>query len=464
MIRASSFGFAPGNPAAVNSAALQRAADCGGEVWVDGQGIADIREQIVIGSDTTLRFENGLYLRRQPCDGQTGYAMINRGAFTGETDQHIRIYGLRLMTNGVEHEPDAVQTERNVPGLNGMINFFHVKDLEIRDYENLDLEPVNFSIHICAFEDIKLENIRVEGRKDGIHLGRGRRFVIRHGIFRTFDDPIALNAHDYAISNPELGWIEDGVIEDCYDLNHEDTSGFFCRILAGSWVDWFPGMRVQHSDTVVHNHRLYRVFMTPDGREYTSVTPPTHEKGTVVLDGIAWVMIQEGDLHNCGCRNIAFRDIFLEKDRPVGFAFHFDKDWHSRSVYPGSELPVQENITFENIHRRGKIRWLMFVKTPIRQVRMTRCELTNTMLLLKHVGTEGVHYDPTDIYLDGCTFPADGTWPLVRVEGDRTGRISTWGSCVTGQGYDPIVPPCIGIGTNDIGLRHGEWVRKRPVK
>jgi hypothetical protein len=90
--------------------------------------------------------------------------------------------------------------------------------------------------------------------------------------------------------------------------------------------------------------------------------------------------------------------------------------------------------------------------------------LTNTMLLLKHVGTEGVHYDPTDIYLDGCTFPADGTWPLVRVEGDRTGRISTWGSCVTGQGYDPIVPPCIGIGTNDIGLRHGEWVRKRPVK
>ena len=37
----------------------------------------------------------------------------------------------------------------------------------------------------------------------------------------TFDDAIALNAHDYATSNPELGWIENGVIENCHDLNAE---------------------------------------------------------------------------------------------------------------------------------------------------------------------------------------------------------------------------------------------------
>ena len=33
-----------------------------------------------------------------------------------------------------------------------------------------------------------------------------------------------------------MGWIEDGLIEDCYDLADEDTTGYFCRILAGAWV------------------------------------------------------------------------------------------------------------------------------------------------------------------------------------------------------------------------------------
>lgn len=67
----------------------------------------------------------------------------------------------------------------------------------------------------------------IKGMKDGVHLGRGNGFTISNCVFQTFDDAIALNAHDYSIGNPELGWIENGVIENCHDLSAENTTGFF---------------------------------------------------------------------------------------------------------------------------------------------------------------------------------------------------------------------------------------------
>ena len=210
----------------------------------------------------------------------------------------------------------------------------------------MDLPPLSFGLHVCTFEDIRLENLNIQGRKDAVHLGTGKRFVIRHGIFRTFDDPVALNAHDYAVANPQLGWIEDGLIEDCFDLPDKETTGYFCRILAGSWCDWYKGMEIQNSDTVVSNGRIYRAFQQPDGKKYTSVTPPSHKAGMEILDGIHWVMVQEGSIYNCGCRNIHFKDIHLQKEREVALSIHFDHDRYSRSVYPGSEMPVQENIIF----------------------------------------------------------------------------------------------------------------------
>lgn len=117
-----------------------------------------------------------------------------------------------------------------VYGLTGEVSFFRVKRLRVFDFTCMDLPALSYGLHICTFEDIVLERLTIEGRKDAVHLGTGKHFVIRHGLFRTFDDPIALNAHDYAVANPQMGWIEDGLIEDCYDLADRDTTGYFCRI------------------------------------------------------------------------------------------------------------------------------------------------------------------------------------------------------------------------------------------
>ena len=140
MIRASEFGFFPGNAPEKNSIALQKALDLGGEILVDGKGIADVVFPMVVGNDTTIRFEEGLSLRRNESDEEhNGYVIVNRGAFTKTWNHHIQVHGLHLICNGVRCNGESVKSEKCIPGLRGQIAFHYIKDLVIRDFTEMDL-------------------------------------------------------------------------------------------------------------------------------------------------------------------------------------------------------------------------------------------------------------------------------------------------------------------------------------
>ncbi len=385
-----------------NRLVLQNLLDKGGTVRIEKPGTYEIEDTLYIGSNTNLVLGKGVAFKRSK-SSIGSFFLINRGAFTGEWDENISVEGLHLITNAVEARYNSA-----VYGLTGEVCFFRIKHLRIFDFTCLDLPKLSFGIHICTFENIVLEQLLIEGRKDAVHLGTGKRFVIRHGVFRTFDDPIALNAHDYAVANPQMGWIEDGLIEDCYDLADNDTTGYFCRILAGSWPDWYEGMEIQNSDTVVYNNRVYRAFQKPDGTMYTSVTPPTHTAGMCTLDGIHWVMVQENAIYDCGCRNLHFKDIHLQKKRETALSIHFDHDVFSRSVYPGTKMPVQENITFENIFIQNEVKCLLQSITPINVVKILNSvigthENGNSGIELKTLPGEEGKYVKTEVVLIGNT-------------------------------------------------------------
>ena len=300
MIYASDYGFLPGADGMENARALQRAADMGGDISIDRAGVYDVSDTIVLKSGTRLVFCAGSEVRRHETpDGETAYLFINRGAYTREWDEQIEIRGLHLTTGGVCSDPAREGQKKVITGLSAQLAFSFIRDLVVEGYVVKDLPAESFGVQVCTFENARFENLWIEGRKDGVHLGRGRKFVIRHAVFRTFDDPIALNAHDYSTSNPQMGWIEDGVIEDCYDLDDEDTTGFFCRVLAGSWLPWREGMVVQRSDSVVYSGRVYRVVTPPDGRTFVSRTPPCHEEGLATYDGIQWCMAQADETLSC---------------------------------------------------------------------------------------------------------------------------------------------------------------------
>ena len=338
--------------------------------------------------------------------GPFTHVLLNKGALTRTYDQHITVEGLQIIVNGVDVRNYLVY------GLHGQIAFFYVKDLRIKGFRCHDLGTVQYAIHVCTFEDLIVDDVEVTGGKDGVHLGRGRRFTIRNGVFKNWDDAVALNAHDYSSGNPELGWIEDGVIENCHDLKPEKAIGYFGRMTAGAWSDWQPGMEVQQSDTVVSEGRLYRVQARPDGTVYKSLTRPTHASGTMTLDGIPWGVVQNDVTHTAGVRNVIFRDIFLENPR-TSFSIHFDNDKYSRSYYPGSEVPQQGQVFFENIHvlhDEGIV--FLDIDTPIDAVTIVNSSLKDSKI--EFVGNKAMKdYGKTTINMIGCVFNHAGKMELV---------------------------------------------------
>jgi len=407
---AADHGFSPEADGTANADALQRAVDLGGTITVSRPGVYPLARTVAIGSDTALVFGAGVFLRKEADHGPFTQVFLNKGARTRTWDRNISIDGLHLMVNGVD------QGIGEIYGLRGQVGFFYVRGLSITRFRCLDLGSTQFAIHVCTFEDILIDDVVVTGDKDGVHLGPGKRFAIRNGVFKTFDDAVALNGHDYASGNPELGWIENGVVENCHDLaDDKEPIGYFCRLLAGGWADWQEGMEVQNSDTVISGGRLYRVQARPDGTSYRSTTRPTHRNGSRVLDGINWGMVQETVIHTAGVRNVTFRDIFLEKPR-IAFSIHFDQDRFSRSYYPGAEVPRQEQIHLDRIHiGHSEPVDLLSIDTPIDTVSVTNSRILENRIRF-HKRDLSIDHRVTHLSMIGCVFGHESEMELVTNE------------------------------------------------
>ena len=405
---ADKFGFLPENDAITNSEALQKCLDGGGKIRVRKPGTYEVCKTLMIDSETDLVFEDGVILKKALDPNGVGarYVFINRGAFDREYNENISVKGLNLVCDGLDGRSGRELDVPVIVGMSCQVGFFYIKNLIINDFTLLDLPPGDFAIQICTFENALVENVHIEGMKDAVHFGPGRGFAVRHGVFKTYDDPIALNAHDYTTSNPELGWIEDGVIEDCVDLDDPEhgTTGFFARILAGGWRDWEEGMDIQSSgDAVVSEGRIYRTNGPKVKINYTSMYRPTHEEGTLTYpDGITWTMSQTRDIcHSCGVRNVIFRDIRLQKKRHLALCLHFDHDQYSRSYYPYAEIPVQSNIVFDRISVENEIPALIQSRTPVDSITLRDSRIGNSkILLLNAIDAPGMEYDTTLIKLE----------------------------------------------------------------
>ncbi len=405
MINANEFGFVPENNPHKNSEALQKAVDKGGEVRVTLPGVYRISEQIEIGDNTRLMFCDGVILQREASvTGVNGNAFINKGALKGEYNRNIEIIGLHLECNGVESNDFGVLSR--IAGLRAQVAMIYVENLKIDGFECHGLLEKDYAIQVSAFKSIVLNNLYITGNKDGVHLGWGDGFVISNGRFRTFDDPIALNAFDYATSNTHIGWIENGIIENCVDLDDDTTTGFFCRIHGGAWCKWHKGMQVQHSDTVAVNGRTYRVLMNPkDGRLYTSDTPPCHEKGIKEYDGINWVAVRDTEEFDCGCRNIIIRNCTLEKRRNIGIAVSLNYDTYARSYYPGCVCTPQCEFTLENIVLKNDVDILFHSNYPTENLTLKNIDFKNSKLCFDTVSkAEKIIYPQVEISAENVIF------------------------------------------------------------
>ena len=433
------FGFSPTETGVKNTKALQAAFDKGGTIIISRPGTYKVSGTAYISDNTSLVCGNGVVIEKSNEQGPFTHIILNKGALSRTYNHNITLTGLDIRVNNVDLPMSTIY------GLRGHVAFFYVKDLKVERFRCSGLVNGQFALHICTFEDLLINDVIIRGKKDGIHLGPGKRFKISNGVFQTGDDAIALVPGDWVSANPEFGNLEDGVIENCSDIPDDYLEGAFSKIVASAWVDWKPGIEVRHGDAVVSNGRIYRVVAKLDNRVYTSHTQPTFEKGTAVLDSINWLMFQTDTIHTAVVKNVVFRDIFLKSVRVPFQLMSYSNKW-SHSYYKGARLPIQGPLSFENITMiSDNKKALVSISTPCNSLTIRNSVLQNNWIEFQHAADYD-RYPKTYVSFTNCQFNAAGAYTLIRNKSKgKEVYVKTVGSLETGQHFSASVEEGEGI-------------------
>jgi hypothetical protein len=265
-------------------------------------------------------------------------------------------------------------------------------------------------------------------------------------VFQTGDDALALVPGDWVTANPEVGILEDGVIENCSDVPDDHLEGAFAKIVGAGWVDWKSGMKVRHGDAVVSNGKIYWVAAKTDARVYTSNTRPEFENGQMVLDSINWLMFQKDTIHTAFVRNVVFRDIFLHSVRVPFQVISYDVDKWAHSYYPGAPKPVHTNITLDNVNILSETpRAVVVFSNPCDYFTIKNSTFENGYVEFKQAKTFD-SYPPTHLAILNSTFTATGT--NVIVKNSSAGKevfLKTAGSLEVGSKFTATVEAGNGV-------------------
>ena len=459
---ASSFGFLPSKTADENALALQNAINGGGTILVDIPGTYELSKTILIPSNTTLIFGDGVIIHyaKDVNNVYSYYIFLNSGAESRTYNENIKIIGLTLNTEGV----NPTGGQRWVAGLRGYLSFFYVKHLLIEDCHIYDdkVSINNFNIHICTFEDVVINRVRITSGKDGLHFGRGKGLVISNGHFNTGDDPIALNAQDYSSANPEFGWIEDVIIENIWDENRDSATyptgrGRTINILGGSWKDWENGATyLTYGGMCVYNNRIYKTDGSA-GTAVASVPPSNTTIGSISegADGLRWRCMQvfDGD-YTAGIKNLVVDNLYLNQARGSVFNIYYENNpSYVQSYTPHAPLAIYKNFTFKNIIQNAFCGTIFGGSAPILNIKFENSFVkSDTIINVSKINVESPTYPETKLVMDGITFDESVTEIKFIANVGRSIDVKTYGSFILGV-MTATKEGNVTASSNDIGLQ-----------
>jgi hypothetical protein len=339
---AADYGFLPTATASDNVTALNAALLGGNKtIYVTKPGIYEINGTSYIDDYTHIHFCKGVELKR--VTSNYSFVLINRGALTHSYNKNISVTGLVINANQKDLVPPV---ESPLYGLRGHLSFLCINNLYVEDFKCYNYNTPQWALHVCSFNNFILDRFECRGNKDGVHLGRGDGAIIQNGVCETYDDAIALNGHDYTSCNPEVGDIKNVLIKNVTDLNQENITGYFSRLLIGAWVDWYDGILIQNGDTVVNNGKTYRAISNVnETTNYTSQTEPTlttfDATQADASGGFVWKLFQNDAVYSANMYNIVFRDITCLKPRIfANIELDFGNTFYNRSIHP--DVPVSD--------------------------------------------------------------------------------------------------------------------------
>ncbi|MCC6424035.1 MAG: hypothetical protein IT447_11200 [Phycisphaerales bacterium] len=408
--RPSEFGFSPSADAAVNVAALQRALDGGGRVIIDVPGVYDLNATIMLDSDTQLLCAPGVVFRKVAsyCN-----VLINRGALTKQYNRNITIDGLEISVNNFEAFPTLVY------GLRAQLGFFYVKNLTLRNFTCLDGKENQYLIYIVTWSNLRIENVKLAGDKDGIKLNNGHNALIENLDLTTYDDGTSLCGTDYASTLLEAGDVYNVTYRNVIDRQYKNIFGRTCLIYTGSWADYADGNEYGAGDFCLHRGRLYQ--STNEANFVALATrPPVHESGIVTgEDKIAWRFVQLCDFYQTNVYNITFENCTFEKSGNIIASFIVPAWYYKnicgihRNFYPGTEPnSTSWNISINNCRLAGvNPQVLVNLMGNMRDVSINGCAITNPRSTLINIDHDSANRELI-ASIHNCAFPAGGVAPL----------------------------------------------------
>jgi polygalacturonase len=219
---------AVGDGVAKDTRAVQTALDrCavfgGGEVVLNGGTY--VVGAIRIGSNTTLRIEEGATLQGSPDLADYPVVQVRWegrwvpgyiGLIWGQGARNVAVAGKGRIVASDEIK-GRVQKETGLrhPAL---LEFVDVQGLSVTDVRTQQNDM--WSIHPVYCDDVVFRNMVVNGRADGIDVDSCRRVTIDHCDFDTVDDCISLKSGRGMEGNLIARPTEDVVITDCTFKDH----------------------------------------------------------------------------------------------------------------------------------------------------------------------------------------------------------------------------------------------------
>lgn len=391
---AAAFGFLPSASASENSAALKDALSTSGNVLVDIAGVYYLDESIPLKSNTKLTFGKGVFIYR----ANKGNGEGARHQFYNEHYNNSLVTDENIEIEGLNYDYTLQRVTGDLPsvlGCRGMLMFCNVKNLTIKNLSVYNaIDNNDFAIQISNFDGVKISNCSIDSLKDGIHFGTGKNFIVENCKFHTNDDAIALNAVDYAASNPSYGDIVNGVIRNIY-FSPAGTfnTGRGIYSLVGAWPDWTSGIEVQkYGGIVVSNNRIY---VTNDQNGPTTATAistiqPTHASGSVTgSDGIRWLMKQDFNVVNSAVlKNITIRDVLFDRISAQLFKIHMGGDSYINTFTQGATPPSCENILLDNVCSNVFYNNHVNADSPVKGLKVVNSKMSGSYPIIR-IGTFG---------------------------------------------------------------------------
>lgn len=337
---AADFGFLPTASASDNVAAWN-SIPCSGIVNITTAGIYEIDSTLYLCSDTTYNFVAGVTFKKV-AGFSSSHLFVNKGILTRTPDTNIYLIG-----NGLVIDCNGIDGAQIVTGMQGHVAMFQVSNFLISGIKTDTITATGFFMHLAEVSNFIVRDIDAEGAKDGIHLGVASNFLFEDIRTSTLDDGIALNARDYAVSNPTLGDISNGIIRRWTDDDYVGQSGSGCLLLSGAWSNWASGTTYQCNDIVINAGNIYEYNAA--GSE-VAANAPVHTSGAVTgADGIKWEWRQAGTIDHADVKDIKFEDCTWASRKPF-IRTAGASDATSRAFFPGTGAQaIVDNIVIDNL-------------------------------------------------------------------------------------------------------------------